>query len=385
MDMLNIIKMTSLIIMGLSYVLLFIAIGQRAIHYYFGPQEAKRRERLYNDIFAYFQGTMTCEAIKQSLQKNDPRCLAEHTRDLYKKIQGKDREGLTELLVFLEIPDQIAAIALQGRLGERLEAIANLEHFTDPRVVTFLHKLLDDPVHDVRLAAARTLIESDSLSSVDLLFEKLDLSLGPQAIVLHNVFRRLKADAAPRLLEILSTASLSQHADTIKVLIMEALGHLRYTEGASMLTLAEDPSFQVRLAFFRCLRGFWIPSALPMLFKGLEDSHWQVRAQAAWCAGQLHLIDAIPRLAHLVETETEWESQYAASSALVAIGEKGITALQALAQGTSQGKGMAEKVLLENGKVPLLDNGIPATFSSTMGYQFKTYSEQEQESYVWER
>ncbi|NKB80329.1 MAG: hypothetical protein GKS05_00240 [Nitrospirales bacterium] len=348
MDILRIIWITCFVMMGLSCLLLFILIGRRFVSRYLDQQTAERRQRLFAQIFAYLRGTTTRDEVKQTLTPPDLRCLVQNTYELLKSIQIKDHHRLTDLLVFLGIPDHVATIAQQRPLVERLEAIASLAYFVDPRVIAFLHTLLDDPVHDIRIAAARTLIETESLYSVDLLFEKLDLTLGPQALVLQNMFRRLTVTAAPRLLEILAAMPAGPTAETSKVLIMETLGHLRYTKGTSLLLpLAQDPSPQVRMAFFRCLPGFWTPRALPMIFEGLEDSHWQVRAQAARCAGQLCLSETIPSLVRLVKDETDWGGQYSASCALVTIGTKGVEVLEDLAQGTSQGKEMAEMVLIE--------------------------------------
>ncbi|NKB82362.1 MAG: hypothetical protein GKS05_10840 [Nitrospirales bacterium] len=383
MDTLNIIKMTCLVLLGFSCLLICILIGRQMVYHYLDQKAAERRTCLFDHIFAYLRDTTTRDEIKHTLQPPDLCCLARNMRELFKSIQSKDHNHLIELLVFLEIPDYIASITLKGPLRERLEAIASLVYFSDPRIVAFLHTFLDDSVHDIRLAAARTLIERGSLNSVDLLFEKLDLTLGPETMSLQNTFRRLTATTAPRLLEILSVTPAGPTADTIKVLIVETLGNLRYTKEASqLLPLAEDSSYHVRLAFFRCLPSFWIPSALPMISKGLEDSHWQVRAQAAHCAGQVRLTESIPWLVRLVQEEREWETQYAAGCALVTLEAKGVAALQMLAQGTSQGKEMAEKVLIEHGKTPLIDNGIPATLPDGVFYQTKTYRGQERENYV---
>ena len=348
MDTLSIIRITCFVLIGLSCLLLCILIGRRLVYYYLDQKTEERRQHLQEQIIAFLQGTLTHDEVKQTLEPADLRCLAQSAYDCLKNVHGKERDRLIELLDFLDIPDHIATIAQEGLLAERLEAIASLAYFPDSRVVAFIHTLLDDREHDVRIAAARTLIDIKSLSSVDLLFEKLDLTLGPQALVLHNTFRRLTVDVAPRLLEILAEIQEGPTEETSKVLIIETLGHLCYTKGtSSLLPLAEDPSFQVRLAFFRWLPALWIPSALPIIFKGLEDSHWQVRVQVARCVGQLRLTEAIPWLVRLVEDETDWGGQYAASCALVALGEKGVMALEALAQGTSQGREMAEMVLVE--------------------------------------
>ena len=348
MDTLSIIWITCFVLMGLSCLLLCILIGRRLVYHYLDQKTEERRQRLQEQILAFLQGTLTHDEVKQTLELADLRCLAQSAYDWLKNVHGKERNRLIELLDFLDIPDHIATIARQGLLAERLEAIASLAYFPDSRVVAFIHILLDDREHDVRIAAARTLIDTKSLSSVDLLFEKLDLTLGPQAMVLHNTFRRLTIDVAPRLLEILAEIQGGPTEETSKVLIIETLGHLCYTKGtSSLLPLAQDPSPQVRMAFFQCLPALWIPSALPTIFKGLEDSHWQVRAQAARSVGQLRLTEAIPWLVRLVEDEADWGGQYAASCALVALGEKGVMALEALAQGTSQGREMAEMVLVE--------------------------------------
>ncbi len=353
MNTLSIIWVLCFILVGLVGILTSFLIGIRVVSHYLEQHSAKRREHLFAKIFACLRGTTSREELKQALKPTDQHFLAKSTHELLKSIQGKDRSQLIDLLVFLDIPDHIATIASQGPLQERLEAIANLVYFTDPCVVIFLHALLDDRVHDIRIEAARTLIETSSLQSVDLLFEKLDLTLGTQVLVLQNTFRQLTVDAAPRLLEILSAMHAGPTAEANKVLIVETLGHLRYTKGVPMLLpLAQESSPQVRMAFFRCLPEFWIPSAIPIIFKGLEDSHWQVRAQAARCVGQLRMIEAIQWLARLMEDETEWESQYAAGCALVALGSQGIAILQALARGTGRGQEMAKMVLAEkNGGV----------------------------------
>jgi len=89
------------------------------------------------------------------------------------------------------------------------------------------------------------------------------------------------------------------------------------------------------------------PITIVHLLSGLQDTHWEVRAQAATSLGLLQDARALKHLATALD-DRNWWVRYNGAKALWQIGEQGINELQRIALSTSKLKAhIAAQVLAE--------------------------------------
>lgn len=208
----------------------------------------------------------------------------------------------------LDEPEAIAVI-LEGFEDTdgvvRAEAARAIAEIPGPHMLPPLLKLLYDEDDLVRKAAAETLAECNEEGLQDLYKDYIS---SDQAFVRAAVLRAVRplriAGVAPYALSGLSDESMQVRIESSGV-----LGYLQdpaYLQNLASAALT-DPSHEVRRTAMGALGYRSTVETVGALVRGLKDTAWQVREEAAATIAKLKAIDAGPALVGALGTETYWQ------------------------------------------------------------------------------
>lgn len=244
--------------------------------------------------------------------------------ELLQKVKGQYAERFVRVMRMMGIVDECLVRLCNRRWTSRAEACSILGVFPDPAVRMALYRMLDDPVMEVRVEAARSLVRGGTVRSVTELVHYLVEPEGMPTLAVVDLFRNLGAGSVPELIELLE----QNPGSAVKVLTIDALGHSRDLGAVAVIQqFYLDPVQTVRLATAQALGMLQDPRASLAVQLEMLDGHWEVRATAAMAAGQIALSEAVPMLEYLLE-DSEWWVRYQAAEALHRIGRRGVQALQ---------------------------------------------------------
>ena len=371
-------QITCWISLGLAAVTLLamlVVIGERGLRSMRDRSLASRRAQLTQLGLEYLEEPQFLPALRAQLKPSDRELLVKIFSELLPKVRGEYADRVVILMRELGLRDRSLERLESRAFWERAEACALLGVFKDAAVIAALTARLDDPHLDVRVEAARSLTRLGAVKSVGWLLDKLAVGTETNSLTVTEMFRALHRDTVPELIEVLESNS----REAVKLLAVDALTHigdLRAVPALSKLcsfnvtsaaapriesadfspeenSLAivmhanksqrrglslskrrrsRDASTAVRIAAVQALSVLTDPRALPTVLAALDDPAWEVRAQAAACAGKLGSLDALEKLEHLLRDE-QWWVRYHAAEALYRLGAKGMAALWAAANG----------------------------------------------------
>jgi HEAT repeat protein len=244
--------------------------------------------------------------------------------ELLEKVNGQYADRFIRVMRILGIVDESIDRLQRRRWVSRAEACTVLGVFPEPPARMALYRMLDDPVMEVRVEAARSLVRMGTVRSVTELVHYLVSPLEMPSLAVVDLFRNLGSGSVPELMELLE----QNPGPAIRVLVIDALGHSRDLRASQVLQgFYADPVQTVRLTTMQALGMLQDPRASLAVQLAMLDSDWEVRASAALAAGQISLSEAVPVLEHLLEDQ-EWWVRYQAAEALHRIGRLGVQALQ---------------------------------------------------------
>ena len=349
-----------------------------------------RRAKLMELGLEYLEEPEFLPALKAQLKPADRDLLLKIFAELLPKVRGEYAGRVVTLMRELGLRDQCLRQIQHGAFWKRAEAGALLGAFDEPPVVKALEQLLDDPHIDVRVEAARSLARLGAVRSVGWLLDKLAVGTETNSLAVTEMFRTLGRDAVPELIavlegsgrevvKLLAVDALSHIGDLRAVpallklcvartvpassaaaprtvaeddpttLVMEANRAMRRSTGLPRRRRSRDPSTALRVAVVQALSVLDDPRALPAVLSALDDPAWEVRAQAAACAGKLGSGEAVPRLERLLRDEQWWVRFHAAES-LFRLGDGGLAALNMAAAGpVARASEIAAGLLREKG------------------------------------
>ena len=258
--------------------------------------------------------------------------------------QCDDRQA-TELRTLLHtIVLQIKPSELTSRFRRRrMRAIFALSFFGGGQVIEALRTMLDDPDTDIRLAAAKALAEIGALPPTAELIRKLDPGPKINSRVLLAIFRNFPDDRLDELLELIHEDT----PETALLVILDTLGHSGRQEICRDVVRALGfMSLNVRAEALRALARLGNPVVRGPVTLALADQAWEVRCQAAVCAGRLGLVDTIPRLADMMKDDNWWV-RFRAAEALHDLGGEGHDILADLATTSTEAGHTPQTVLQE--------------------------------------
>jgi HEAT repeat protein len=285
---------------------------------------AARRDELKQLAWKWIENPHQAAEGSHAFRPQDRDLLLHLFSELLQKVKGQYAERFVRVMRTMGIVDECLVRLRDRRWTSRAEACSILAVFPDPAARMALYRMLDDPVMEVRVEAARSLVRTGTVRSVTELVHYLVGPEGMPTLAVVDLFRNLGPGSVPELIELLD----QNPGSAVKVLAIDALGHSRDLRAVVVLqNFYADPVQTVRLATAQALGMLQDPRASLVVQLGMLDGDWEVRATAAMAAGQIGLSEAVPMIENLLE-DSEWWVRYQAAEALHRIGRRGVQALQ---------------------------------------------------------
>ena len=236
--------------------------------------------------------------------------------NLSRLLRGSERDKLIGLAVEDGLFDLALRDLASGRERQRIQAVALLEQFDNPKCIHALSvTLASDPVYQLRLAAAFALARFGQLPPPRDLISLLSLRTSENHRVQIALFRSLAPHAARSLRELARDPQFT----AVRAALIDALG---WTGEAACLDeiseAARDPDPDVRCAALRAAGQLGHQQAAPWVIALLDDSDDNVRIQALKCAARLALAQALPQIEALAASPSSW-IRWRAEEALAAL------------------------------------------------------------------
>jgi HEAT repeat protein len=290
-------------------------------------RDAGRREELKKLAWELMDRPDRLFEIKSRIQPNDRHLLIQLFSELLQKIRGQYAERFVSLMRILGLMEECLERLKHRSWWVRAEACTVLGAFDDSLVRLALYHALEDPVIEVRIEAARSLVRLGAVRSVAELVGSLVSDNAMPSLAVIDLFRNLSRSAVPEFLELLRLSPRTG----VQLVAIDALGHSGDLETVpALLHYYDHPSQLIRLATMQAFSLLRDPRALAAVLLAMTDFDWEVRAQAATAAGQIGSGEALPLLERLLEDE-HWWVRYHAAEAMHSIGEAGIAVLTEVA------------------------------------------------------
>lgn len=308
--------------------------------------DAVRRKELKALAWDLMDNPTRLNESKEQLRPDDRRLLLKLFQEMLEQIRGNYAERFVILMRRLGLMEECIERLRNKAWWIRADACNTLGFFSEVDSKMALYTALEDPVPEVRVEAARSLVRAGAVTSVTELTQYLVIEDTSPSMPVVALFRSLGREAVPELIALLE----GDGRQSAKALAIDALGHMGDLQAVpSLLQFYHHPVKAIRVAVMQALSLLRDPSALPAVLLAMSDPDWEVRAQAASCAGHIGANAAIEMLEHLLDDEFWWVRYYAAG-ALFALGPDGIAALKTIARwGEWRAAEIAAGILLEKG------------------------------------
>jgi HEAT repeat protein len=283
-----------------------------------------RREELKQLAWRWMEAPDQALHGLDSFRAQDRQLLLQLFGELLQKVKGQYADRFVRVMRIMGIVEECLRSLQHRRWSIRAEACTVLGVFPDPAARMALYRMLDDPVMEVRVEAARSLVRGGTVRSVTEIVHYLVTADAMPSLAVVDLFRNLGPASVPELMELLQ----GDPDPSVAVLVIDALGHSRDLRAVPLLlNFYAHPVSAVRLASVQALGMLQDPRASLAVQLAMLDGDWEVRAGAALAAGQIGLGEAVPVLEHLLE-DREWWVRYQAAEAMHRTGERGVEALQ---------------------------------------------------------
>jgi len=268
--------------------------------------------------------------------------------ELIHLVRGEERTAFIARAADLGIPARLEGRLRSGSQRRRALAVQGLAEFDDPRTRAALHRSLDDPDKDIRLASALALASTDEILDARELVEKLELGTAQTSLVTVSLFRRL-AETRPE--EVKALVLEPVQFTEVRLAAIEALagtGDYSLVPVIANLALKAGEDTEELPRYLHALGKLGHPAARPAVLHGLSSKAMAARAAAAGAAGRIMLIESVDRLAELLD-DPEWWVRFRAAESLILLGEPGLAKLRAAANsGAGRSREAASAMLAEH-------------------------------------
>lgn len=242
-------------------------------------------------------------------------------------VRGATALKIVQVLTACGINEVLARWIKSPNPIRRAAAAEALAHVADHDGRLALAKALNDGDHDVRLAAAASLVKLGAAPPLQRLVATLGAHGTPSAR-LGQILTLIFQQHPGEVLGLAQDARLNPFVRSKAIETIASTGELSLLPHLTALT--EDADADVRTAAIRALGRLSHPGSAEALARAFGDPAWFVRAAAAEAAGRIGLYELVPALTALVD-DGVWWVRFRASEALVALDEAGRSALRRIA------------------------------------------------------
>jgi HEAT repeat protein len=244
-------------------------------------------------------------------------------------VKGRTQERISQAFEELGFVSEERHKLGDRRWARRVEGAEKLGRMMSRQPLPDLVRLMQDPVPEVRIRAAKALGAIGGLEAVESLLGALRDTNRWSALRIADILAGLGQAAVQPLLQ-----EFPRLPAQARVAAIDILGRLRSPEAVPLMTqLLLDADENARARAAHSLGVIGDPRAAPALIRALEDPAWPVRAMAAKAIGMLAGTEGIGALEQTL-ADREWWVRSNAADALRMKGELGHRALARLLDGT---------------------------------------------------
>ena len=286
--------------------------------------ERRRRALLLPSIVAYANAStgLITDFVPTPLKRWERRVVEWLLLDHIRSLKGHSQARLA--LAF----EQLGFVALAHRQLSnrrwwlRVDGAEKLGRMLARPAVHDLVKLMDDPVPEVRLRAAKALGAIGGLEAVETLIAALKATDRWATLRIADILAGLGPSAVEPLLEAFPRLPAAARVPAIDI-----LGRLRSHLSVPLLRgLLADPDPNARARAANSLGLIGHPAVTQALIEALADPEWPVRAMAAKALGRITGDDSVEPLRRAL-SDPEWWVRANAAESLRGKGEAGRRAL----------------------------------------------------------
>ncbi len=224
--------------------------------------------------------------------------------NLSRLLRGSERDKLMALADDEGMFDSALHELTHRNPRRRTHAIELLDQFESRKCVMALRSVMaNDPVYELRLAAAFTLARFGHLPSPRDTISQMALLTNENSRIHLALFRALAPTYPDQLRDLVNNLDYA----AIKPSVIDALG---WSDNPSCLgelaKASSDSDADIRCAALRAAGQLGHPQAGQWVIPMLEDRDESVRIQAIRCAARLSLAQAIPRIEALAHDPSAW-------------------------------------------------------------------------------
>ncbi len=243
-------------------------------------------------------------------------------------VKGRTQERISAAFEELGFVSEERHKLTDRRSAKRVEGAEKLGRMMSRQPLPDLVRLMQDPIPEVRIRAAKALGSIGGLEAVASLLGALRDTNRWSALRIADILAGLGQAAVQPLLQ-----EFPRLPPLARVPAIDILGRLRSPEAVPLLvSLLSDADENARARAAHSLGVVGDPRAAPELVRALEDPAWPVRAMAAKALGMLAGTAGI-RALEAALADREWWVRSNAADALRQKGEPGHRALVRLLDG----------------------------------------------------
>ncbi|HTY06242.1 MAG TPA: HEAT repeat domain-containing protein [Gemmatimonadales bacterium] len=292
--------------------------------------ERRRRALLLPSIVAYAnaESGLITDFVPTPLKGWNRRVVEWLLLDHIRSLRGHAQARLALAFEQLGFVAQAHAQLTHRRWWVRVEGAEKLGRMLARPTVPDLIRLMDDPVPEVRLRAAKALGAIGGLAAVETLISALKATDRWATLRIADILSGLGPSAVEPLL-----AAFPRLPPAARIPAIDILGRLRSHLAVPLLRglLADpDPNARARAAHSLGLIGH--PAVTAPLVEALVDPEWPVRAMAAKALGRISGDESVDALRRAL-SDSEWWVRANAAESLRSKGDAGRRALLVALEG----------------------------------------------------
>ena len=295
--------------------------------------ERRRRALLLPSVVAYANAAsgLVTDFVPTPLKGWDRRVVEWLLLDHIRSLRGHAQARLALAFEQLGFVAQAHAQISHRRWWVRVEGAEKLGRMLARPAVPDLIRLMDDPVPEVRLRAAKALGAIGGLAAAETLIGALKATDRWATLRIADILAGLGPAAVEPLL-----ADFPRLPAAARIPAIDILGRLRSHLALPLLRgLLADPDANARARAANALGLIGHPAVTRALIDALTDPEWPVRAMAAKALGRIAGDDAVDPLRRAL-SDPEWWVRANAAEALRGKGEAGRRALLVALDGADQ-------------------------------------------------